>query len=109
MLSPEHYFYNDLPSSEQQRWITELKRSPRASNYTLILHAAYLHHPVTYLYCENDTDLPLQVQKAMVEKVKTQGVRVVEETCSAEHSPYLSMPQRVLEVVQDILKRTTVA
>lgn len=45
----------------------------------------------------------------MMEKVKNQGVQVVEGTCSAGHSPYLSMPQRMLEAVQDILKRTTVA
>ena len=108
MSNPEHYFYNDLPSAERQRWIAELQRSPRESNYTPISYAAYLHHPVTYLFCENDRGLPLEVQKMMVEKVKSQGVRVVEETCSAGHSPYLSMPDRVLEVVQGVFKHIAV-
>jgi hypothetical protein len=109
MLNPEHYIYNDLLAAEQQRWIAELRRSPRESNYTPISYAAYLNHPVKYLYCENDNGLPLSVQKMMVEKVKSQGVQVVEETCSAGHSPYLSMPERILEVVQETIKCTTMA
>jgi hypothetical protein len=60
ILSPEHYFHNDLSPAEQQHWIAELQRSPRASNYMRISYAAHLHHPVTYLYCENVFGLPVQ-------------------------------------------------
>ena len=102
MLDPAHYFYHDLPIEEQQRWTSLLNKSPRESNYTPISHAAYLYHPVTYLYCEKDNALPLEIQKMMAEKVKKQGVHVDEESCVAGHSSFLSMPGRVSEVVESM-------
>ena len=102
MLDPAHYFYHDLPIEEQQRWTRLLLRSPQESNYTPISYTAYLYHPVTYLYCEKDNALPLETQKMMAEKVKNQAVHVDEESCVAGHSPFLSMPGRVLEAVESM-------
>ena len=102
MLDPAHYFYHDLPIEEQQRWISLLDRSPRESKCIPISHAAYLCHPVTYLYCKKDNALPLDIQKMMEEKLKKQGVHVDEESCVAGHSSFLSMPGRVSEVVESM-------
>jgi hypothetical protein len=100
ILDPALRLYNDLPSSAQQHWISELLKTPRITKYTAISHAAYLYHPVTYLYCENDQALPYPVQKRMVEKIGRLGVEIEEETCKAGHSPYLSMPETVLDIVE---------
>lgn len=100
MLDSALHFHNDLPLSVRQHWISQLLKTPRITNYTLISHVAYLYHPVAYLYCEGDQALPLEVQKLMVEKVKRLRVIVDEETCAAGHSPYLSMPEKVLEIVE---------
>ena len=102
MVDPALRFYNDLPPPEQQHWISELLKSPRITNYTAVSHIAYLYHPVTYLFCENDQALPLEVQNMMVETIRGLGVKIDVETCKAGHSPFLSMPEQVLEVVRKI-------
>ena len=98
-------FYNDLSPSDQHYWSQQLQRSPCATNYTRLSYAAYFHHPITYLYCEQDQALPHKVQKMMVEGIRRQGVEVAEETCGAGHSPYLSMPERILELVASMSAR----
>lgn len=56
-----------------------------------------------YLYCSSDQALPFAVQQMMVQNVcQRYGVSFAEHHLNASHSPFLSMPERVLEVVQQI-------
>ncbi|KAJ4358663.1 uncharacterized protein N0V89_003247 [Didymosphaeria variabile] len=100
MADPAARFYSDLSLQEQQKWVGLLVPNAAHTQATPITHAAYLYHPVTYLFCEKDEALPLEVQEQMVEKVRALGVKVVEERCAAGHSPYLSMPETVLDVIE---------
>ncbi|KAF2731534.1 alpha beta-hydrolase [Polyplosphaeria fusca] len=104
MLEPERRFYHDLSPEDQEKWVGELLKSPAGTQQTEITQTAYLYHPVTYLYCEEDQALPLEMQKMMVENAKKGGVAIAEETCKAGHSPFLSMPKRLLELVDRIVK-----
>ncbi|MCJ1377259.1 hypothetical protein MMC17_000351 [Xylographa soralifera] len=99
MMEPERRFYNDLPKQQQDHWVSELKPHPAIAQLTPISYAAYMYHPVTYLYCENDQALPLEVQKMMV---VGSGPHFQTETCASGHSPFLSMPETVLKVVEKI-------
>lgn len=101
MLEPERRFHNDISEDEKQRWLAENKPCPAIAQQTPITQAAYLYHPVTYLYCEGDAALPLAVQQMMVQRAKgDSGIQIGEGTCSAGHSPYLSQPEKVLETVR---------
>lgn len=103
MLEPEQRFYNDLPKEEQDHWTSELKPCPAIAQLTPITHAAYLHHPVTYLFCEKDEALPLSVQQMMVQKVSEgTGITVETETCTAGHSPFLSKPEIDLNLIRKV-------
>ncbi|MCJ1394755.1 hypothetical protein MMC18_007635 [Xylographa bjoerkii] len=99
MLESARRFYNDLPKPQQNRWVAELRPHPAIAQLTPISYAAYMHPPVTYLYCEKDEALPLEVQKMMV---AGSGPRFETETCTSGHSPFLSMPETVLKVVEKI-------
>ncbi|KAF2108866.1 hypothetical protein BDV96DRAFT_530338 [Lophiotrema nucula] len=103
-LDPGYHLYTDVSPSEQQRWIKKLRKCPGNTQRDPLTQAGYLEHPVTYLFCEGDAALPLEVQKMMVEGVKAMGGKVEEESCEASHSPFLSMPERVLEVVEKAAK-----
>lgn len=106
MLEPERRFYNDLPEEEQAHWIAELQPCPAIAQMTPITHAAYLHHPTTYLYCENDGGLPLEVQKMMVSRIcQETGIVIDTKSCTAGHSPFLSQPDVVLQVVEEVCSR----
>jgi pimeloyl-ACP methyl ester carboxylesterase len=106
MLDPEHRFYNDLPPDEQKHWTSELLKCPAKTQTTPITHAAYLYHPVTYLFCENDQAIPLFIQQSMVKKIEeTTGIAIQKETCDAGHSPFLSQPETLLKLVDDIVAK----
>jgi hypothetical protein len=64
------------------------------------MYTAYLHHPVTYLYCAKDDGMPLVFQNIMVKNVRRRGVHVSEKSYEAGHSPHLSMLGKALEVVR---------
>lgn len=102
---PEFRFYHDLPEADQKRYASILRNVPTTQSTTPITQAAYMYHPVTYLFCENDRALPIEVQKGMVDKIRGLGVNIETETCEASHSPFLSMPERVLQVVEGIISK----
>jgi len=99
MLEPERRFYNDLSKREQDHWISELRPHPSIAQLTPLTYVAYRHHPVYYLFCENDEALPLELQRMMV--VGT-GLDFKTETCTAGHSPFLSQPETVLNFVRKL-------
>ena len=99
MLDPALRFFNDLSKEEQDKWVSELRPVLTKTQFSPISNAGYKHYPVTYLYCDNDQALPPQVQKMMVE---TNGPHFKTESCYSSHSPFLSQPERVLQLVQGI-------
>ena len=96
MDEPERRFYNDLSPQAQDHWVSELRRHPYIAKMTPVTYVAYRYHPVTYLYCEDDEAIPLELQKMMV---AGSGLDFQTESCTAGHSPFLSQPETVLGVV----------
>ena len=66
---------------------------------TPLTYVAYEHIPVTYLYCEKDETIPVELHKLMVE---TCPVQVETETCTAGHSPFLSQIEVVVGCIERI-------
>ncbi|ORY60608.1 alpha beta-hydrolase, partial [Pseudomassariella vexata] len=96
MSEPERLLFNDLPKDEQDHWVAEMK-GHSVNGSVPITHAGYLYHPATYLFTENDQAIPVQAQKMVVDKVSEK-----KGYCSSGHSPYLSQPQVVLDVIRKI-------
>ena len=104
MLEPERRFYNDLPEDEQKHWVSELVNCPVNTQLTALTHTAYLYHPVTYLFCENDQAIPQALQEKMVGTVEDiYHIKINKEHCSAGHSPFLSQPKTLLDLVDKIV------
>lgn len=100
---PSHHFYNDLSKEEQQRSCEKLVVHPTAAQFDAPSQtygaAAWRNIPVTYLLCTGDQALPLEVQEIMIGRVEKEGVGVRREQCDASHSPFLSMPGKVADIV----------
>lgn len=77
--------------------VSSLKYQSKASFYTPLTYAAYQDVPVSYLLCEQDNALPFSAQQAMV---GIGGPNVVPHVCAAGHSPMLSMPDKVVDVIR---------
>lgn len=99
MDNPEMRFYSDLDPADAKHWAAQLVVHPASAQCAAVTHEAYRDVPVTYLFCENDQGLPIEAQKMMVGLVEAQGVKVDYETCSAGHSPFLSMPDKLAEII----------
>ncbi|TVY17165.1 hypothetical protein LARI1_G004568 [Lachnellula arida] len=92
-------FYDDLPTEDQVYYSSELAPVPIATQTAIPTYAAYQHYPSTYLYCSGDAALPLHFQEMLV---NGSGVHFQKETCTASHSPFLSQPQVVLDIVKKL-------
>lgn len=100
MVEEGEIFYSDLSEEDIVHWKSEMAPVPLITQTTPITYAAYQYFPVTYLYCTKDQALPLALQEMMVQ---SSGVVFKKESCDASHSPFLSMPQVVLDVVKRMI------
>lgn len=60
---------------------------------------------MTYLLCENDQVLSLEVQNMMRGRIEALGVKVDYETCSAGHSPFLSMLNELTKIISKVAEK----
>ena len=108
MVNPAIMFYNDMPDEQAQHWVSLLKRVPSSTQLTGTTQAAYLHHPVTYIFCEKDQGPNIDYQRRIVEDIrKADGIQVDEEICNTGHSPYLSQPETILKFIQNAMPSKT--
>jgi hypothetical protein len=96
-VNTDHVFYNDVPKSMADELTSKLVHQSKSSFNTPLTYPAYQEIPVSYLLCEQDNAIPLAAQKAMAE---IGGPTVVSHVCTASHSPMLSMPGKVVEVIR---------
>ncbi|KAJ8121000.1 hypothetical protein ONZ43_g2441 [Nemania bipapillata] len=91
-------FYNDLSPDEATEWIGKLQhQSIRSFTEPMEFCADDIKIPMTYLLCESDKALPIQLQEFMVDAVP----RIKTRRCLAGHSPFLSQPNLTAEVIID--------
>ena len=57
---------------------------------------------MSYLICENDNAQPLKLQESMIEAARKEGGKVTTERVSSSHSPFLSMPEKVVEWIRRV-------
>lgn len=96
--NPGPVFYNDVPPETAQKFGSLLQHHAWPTFTTPLSYAAYRDVPSTYLICEQDAAIPLPGQQAMVAFGGENLTRVV---CSAGHSPMLSMPETVVNLIRN--------
>ncbi|KAL4861368.1 hypothetical protein BDV12DRAFT_69335 [Aspergillus spectabilis] len=88
--------YNDLPPSEQEKWIAKLKPMSKPAFLEAVSHEPWHELPCMYLLCERDNALPISLQEAMADMLgKHTSFR-----CVASHTPFLSVPGKVADAVE---------
>ncbi|KAK0643700.1 Alpha/Beta hydrolase protein [Cercophora newfieldiana] len=92
-------WYNDLPKDKQQRQLAQTIPHPKAGPFRRPEVVAYDKIPTTFVYCTEDNAFPYTVQRALVAAHKSNGIHVDEETVEAGHYPFLSVPEKLADVV----------
>ena len=104
MIDPGRLFYNDLSEEDKAKWLALTKPHPAVAQLTPLTYAAYQYIPTTYLLTKIDVPLPIQAQEGMIAQAEANcKIQIKRETCKAGHSPYLSQPERVVEVVEGMV------
>ena len=101
--NPGELFYHDLDEHSKKHWATKLVSQPDATHKTTLTRAAYKFLPAGYIICQQDKAFLMAAQEKMVESMRDAGVFVKEYRLKASHSPYLSQPQKVIEIIEDFI------
>ncbi|KAF5014729.1 hypothetical protein F66182_14193 [Fusarium sp. NRRL 66182] len=98
----EKLFFNDLETSEADRWVKAMRPHSYKTFSSKTTYAAYKKIPSTYFLCTNDNSLPFENQQKMVAE---SGANFTTVTFDASHSPFLSKPDEVFRAVQEAAQR----
>jgi pimeloyl-ACP methyl ester carboxylesterase len=96
--TPIETFYNDV--SEPDKYVKMLKPHSYRTFASKLTHVGWKHIPSTYLLCEKDEAIPIQVQKNMVEGAQQAGANMKTEWVDASHSPFISIPEEMAKSIR---------
>lgn len=91
-----------MPVEIQQRAESELVHTSRAVFSGAATYEPWHDIPSAYIITEEDRGLPPQIQELLSSKLKTEVVYKIKSS----HSPFLSMPDRLAEILEEIAGRS---
>lgn len=97
-----YVLYHDVPSDVTQRAIEQLEPQPLALFATPVDIAGAELPPQEYVICNQDRAIPPPLQRLMAER----NPALVHEL-DASHSPFYSMPDRVLDLINSAAHRSS--
>lgn len=95
--NPADIFYHDLSAADQQKWIAQLAHTSSAVFSGKSTYEPWHHMPCMYIYCEKDKAIPLPVQQGIA---RSMGSDITTFNIAASHSPFLSMPENLVEGIE---------
>lgn len=90
----EIVFYNDLSPDEQKKWISKLKHISVSALMEPVTNEPWHNLACMYILCEKDMCLPIALQEQFA---STLGRGCILFRCQGSHSPFLSMPNKIIE------------
>jgi hypothetical protein len=98
-------FYHDLPKEEQDKWTASLKHISLCSFTEPATNEPWKDGiPCSYLLCEKDMAIPIGVQEQLANAL---GENAKHYRLGSSHSPFLSMPKKLSEVLDQVAKTST--
>jgi pimeloyl-ACP methyl ester carboxylesterase len=92
----EQIFYNDCPADDAAAAAAKLEPQLEESFMQPLRSVAWREVPTTYVICDQDNAIPVFAQEHMAQRAG--DVRRLD----ASHSPFLSMPDRVVEIIAEL-------
>lgn len=100
-VHPQKFFYHDLPPAEADQATSmlttqSLKALFEGREYS---YSGWLDVPVWFIGTAEDQGLPIAVQRAQIGMARTLGGNVVYTELQSSHSPFLSQPTQVVQIM----------
>ncbi|KAF2652760.1 alpha/beta-hydrolase [Lophiostoma macrostomum CBS 122681] len=107
VVPPGELFYHDLPKDEQDYWVSQLTPQSLKSLFEGGEHsyAGWQDVPTWYIGTIEDRGLPVVVQRMQVGMARGMGGLIEHRELQTSHSPFLSQPQVVVDVIQEAIER----
>ncbi|KAL9635073.1 MAG: hypothetical protein Q9204_002755 [Flavoplaca sp. TL-2023a] len=102
--SPVKLFYADVEPEEAKKMAALIVPQSGRAMTDLVTYPAWQQIPTTYVRTLKDEVLFLNWQDRQVKAVEDKGVKVMVETLDASHSPFLSVPEKMVDVVEKVVK-----
>ena len=104
---PIQLFYGDVEPNLAKRMEGLLVRQSGRAMADTVTHTAWRFIPTTYLKTTQDQVLFPGWQDRQIQAVRDGGVEVKVETFESSHSPFLSMPDAVVDVVMRVAEQVS--
>ena len=96
---PINLFYNDMTPEQAAYWASRI-RPMHTQEMPSGYYEAWRHVPVSYLVCTKDNGIAEAQQHAIIEKVRSEGGVVHATSVESGHSPFLSVPEKVVDWIK---------
>lgn len=94
--------FSDLPPAKGVEFAKRMLVHSTVSFTGILTHPGYQYVPVSYLMCEDDHAVPVEVQKSVIARMREESGREVDvQTCKAGHFPSVSCPEQVARVIRE--------
>ncbi|KAF7174214.1 hypothetical protein CNMCM6106_008331 [Aspergillus hiratsukae] len=97
------WMFTGLPESERGYWAQKFTSHSVNCWFGKLTYAGYKDIPVSYLICEEDAILPVDIQQRYVDTLKEQtGKEVDVHRLKADHFPSISQPKLLVDIIQKL-------
>ncbi|KAF2752142.1 alpha/beta-hydrolase [Sporormia fimetaria CBS 119925] len=106
IVPPADLFYHDLPPSERDYWVSQLRTQSLKALFEggEFAYAGWLDVPVWYVGTIQDRGLPVIAQRVNVGMGRAMGASVCHVELESSHSPFLSRVRDVVAIVDQAVK-----
>lgn len=103
-LRPYHdHFYSDMKKDERDYWKQYMSYQAVEFFTMPVTHATWKDVPCSWIYTELDQVIPVDIQKKFIlEAQQDAGIHIRTFSLQSGHSPFLNMPDKVVEIMQTI-------
>lgn len=107
--SPRELFYHDLSQEEAGYWVSKLTPQSLKSLFEggEYAYAGWQDVPTWYIGTIEDRGLPVVIQRMQVGMARGMGGIVEHRELQTSHSPFLSQPDRVVEIISEAIQAFT--
>lgn len=98
-------FYGDCSDDDVAFAAAHLCAQPMGNMASAISGDPLATIPATYIRCTEDRTIPIEVQDAMIDSVRSAAPTLETITLAASHSPFLSMPNELAAHLAELARR----
>jgi pimeloyl-ACP methyl ester carboxylesterase len=109
VIPPRDLFYHDVPKDEAEEAVSQLTPQSLKALFEGGEHsyAGWKDVPAWYIGTTEDRGLPVVIQRMQVGMARELGAHVVHRELQSSHSPFLSQPEEVVQILTQAVQAFT--